>query len=51
MFTYSHANTTLSQSECAYYLSYFIIKYKEVVFPLILIPFAVPNITEIGIPN
>ena len=25
MFTYSLANTPLSQSECAYYLSYFII--------------------------
>ena len=25
MFTYSHANTPLSQSKCAYYLSYFII--------------------------
>ena len=25
MFTYSHANTPLSQLECAYYLSYFII--------------------------
>ena len=24
MFTYSHANTPLSQSECAYYLNYFI---------------------------
>ena len=24
MFTYSHANTPLGQSECAYYLSYFI---------------------------
>ena len=24
MFTYSHANTALGQSECAYYLSYFI---------------------------
>ena len=27
MFTYSHANTPLSQSECAYYLSYFINTY------------------------
>ena len=27
MFTYSHANTALGQSECAYYLSYFIIVY------------------------
>ena len=26
MFTYSHANTPLSQSDRAYYLSYFIIK-------------------------
>ena len=26
MFTYCHANTPLSQSECAYYLSYLIIK-------------------------
>ena len=26
MFTYSHANTALGQSERAYYLSYFIIK-------------------------
>ena len=25
MFTYSHANTPLGQSECAYYLTYFII--------------------------
>ena len=24
MFTYSHANTTLSQSECAYYVNHFI---------------------------
>ena len=24
MFTYSHANTPLSQAECAYYLTYFI---------------------------
>ena len=27
MFTYSHANTPLGQSERAYYLSYFIISY------------------------
>ena len=29
MFTYSHPNTPLGQSECAYYLSYFIIVYSE----------------------
>ena len=28
MFTYSHANTPLGQSERAYYLSYFIISYS-----------------------
>ena len=29
MFTYSHANTPLGQSERAYYLSYFIISITE----------------------
>ena len=29
MFTYSHANITLAQSERAYYLSYFINGYVE----------------------
>ena len=29
MFTYSHVNTLLSQSERAYYLSYFIISYIQ----------------------
>ena len=33
MFTYSHANTPLSQSECAYYLSYFINMYDCKVRP------------------
>ena len=28
MFTYSHANTPLGQSERAYYLSYFIMSYS-----------------------
>ena len=33
MFTYSHANTPLGQSECTYYLSYFIKNFVECPLP------------------